>query len=119
MDLLLERAEFEGCLMRIKFDRLNFMGARANSIRLSIKRTPSSRCGKINRYAFRPQKFGAAILKQNLTPHIACVNLRLQAKFYISEAEFMIHERNFVFWRNFKKRLTGTMNFKQQRCEHD
>ncbi|WP_298962736.1 hypothetical protein [uncultured Campylobacter sp.] len=31
----------------------------------------------------------------------------------------MIHERNFVFWRNFKKRLTGTMNFKQQRCERD
>ena len=52
------------------------MGARANSIRLSIKRTPSSRCGKINRYAFCPQKFGAAIPKQNLTPHIACVNLR-------------------------------------------
>ncbi|MFR8441568.1 MAG: hypothetical protein ACLVCW_07545 [Campylobacter sp.] len=34
-------------------------------------------------------------------------------KFYISEAESMLHERNFVFCRNFKKRLTGTMNFKQ------
>ena len=40
-------------------------------------------------------------------------------KFYISEVKFMIHERNFVFWRNFKKRLTGTMNFKQQRYERD
>ena len=38
MDLLRELAEFKGCLTRIKFDRLNFMGARANSIRLSIKR---------------------------------------------------------------------------------
>ena len=38
MDLLREQAEFEGCLTRIKFDRLNFMGARADSIRLSIKR---------------------------------------------------------------------------------
>lgn len=87
------------------------MDARANSIRPSIKRTPSSRCGKINRYAFRPQKFGAAIPKQNLTPHYCVRNLRLQAKFYISEAEFMIHERNFVFWQNFKKRLTGHYEF--------
>lgn len=31
----------------------------------------------------------------------------------------MIHELNFVFWQNFKKRLTGTINFKQQRCEQD
>lgn len=49
--------------MQLKLDRLNFMGAQANSIRLSIKRTPSSRCGKINRYAFRPRN--SALLYQN------------------------------------------------------
>ena len=76
MDLLREQAEFESYLTRIKFDRLNFMDARANSIRLSIKRTPFVTMwqGKILR--FPPKKFSAAIPKQNLTPHIACVNLQ-------------------------------------------
>jgi hypothetical protein len=68
---------------------------------------------------FPPKEFSAAIPKQNLTPHYCVRNLRLQAKFYISEAESMIHERNFVFWRNFKKRLIGTTNLRQQRCERD
>jgi len=60
---------------------------------------------------FPPKKFSAAIPKQNLTPHYCVRNLRLQTKFYISEAEFMIHELNFVFWRNSKKRLTGYYEF--------
>jgi len=69
MDLLRERAEFKGCLTRIKFDRLNFMGTRANSIRLSIKRTPSSQSEQDQSIRFPPKKFSAAIPKQNLTPH--------------------------------------------------
>ena len=67
--MLREQAEFEGCLTRIKFDRLNFMDARANSIRLSIKRTPSSRCSKINHYAFRPRN-SALLYRNKIWRHI-------------------------------------------------
>lgn len=87
------------------------MGARANSIRLSIKRPRHDVARSIT--TLSAQEIQRYYTKTKFDATYCMRKFAVVGKFYISEAESMIHEQNFVFWRNFKKRLIGTTNLRQ------